>query len=253
MKSIVKNITALGIGALSLVFISNADAQHRGGGGRGSFGFRGGFGGPRFGVGFGYRSYRPSYGFRYGYPSLGLSFGYLPYGYFPFYYGQDLYYGYDGIYYQQQNDNYQVVAPPVGAEVPKLPSHAKPIQINGVQYFELNGVYYQEVVHPDNTKGYLIAGKDGVLNTDAGQQPDNRAPQVGDVVDQLPQDSRPVNVAGKKYMVSPYDVYYEETVDNGGTTAYKVVGVPADQGKQQQRTPPPPPAPPVQPAGQHVQ
>ncbi|RKR81485.1 hypothetical protein BDD43_1632 [Mucilaginibacter gracilis] len=232
MKNILKNATSLSIAGLLLCFMSNANAQRRGGGARLSIGIRGGFG-------FGYRSYhRPYYGgFGFGYPAIGLSFGYLPYGYFPFYYGPDLYYGYNGIYYRQNSDSYEVVAPPVGAEVPKLPPHAKSLMIDGQQYYELNGVYYKEVIHQDGTKGYVIAGKDGVLTTD--KQQDSHAPQVGDVVDQLPQDSREVNIAGKKYFVSPDDVYYQETVDNGGSTSYKVVGVPADQNQTTR-----PPAPP---------
>jgi hypothetical protein len=239
MKNILKNIAAAGTGALCLLLVASTsvNAQRRGGFRGGvSIGIRGG-GGPFFG-GFGYRSYYrpyPYYGFGVGYPSLGLSFGYLPYGYFPFYYGQDLYYGYDGIYYRQHDDNYEVVAPPVGAEVPKLPKKAKSISINGEQYYELNGVYYKEVLHPDNTKGYLIAGKDGVLNTGQNQEP--QGPQVGDMVDQLPQDSHTVTLNGKKYYVSPDDVYYEEAVDNGGSPVYKVVGVP-----EQQNTRPAPPA-----------
>jgi len=241
MKNILKNITMLAAGSLCLLLISstNVNAQRRGGFRGGvSIGIRGG-GGPFFG-GFGYRSYyRPYYGFGFGYPTLGLSFGYLPYGYFPFYYGQDLYYGYDGIYYRQHDDNYEVVAPPVGAEVPKLPKKAKSILINNEQYYELNGVYYKEVTHPDNTKGYLIAGKDGVLNTGQDQQPP--APQVGDIVDQLPPDCRTVTLNNKKFYVSPDDVYYEETVDNGGTTAYKVAGVPTQQQNNKTLPPPPPP------------
>lgn len=232
MKNIVKNVTVLGIGLSLLVLFSNADAQRRGG--RVSVGI--GFGGPRFGVGFGYRGfYRPHYGYAFGYPRIGLSFGYLPYGYLPFYYGPDLYYVYDGIYYRQHDNDYEVVAPPVGAEVPKLPSHAKPIMINGVQYFELNGVYYQEVVHADNTHAYLIAGKDGVLNTDQQQAPP--PPQVGDMVDQLPANCRTVTLNNKKYYVSPDDVYYEETVDNGGSPVYKVVGVPDQNNQPQQQAP----------------
>ncbi|MEO6521697.1 MAG: DUF6515 family protein [Mucilaginibacter sp.] len=247
MKSTWKNIMAIGASALCLLLIAstNVDAQRRGGSGRVSIGIRGGFGGPRFGFGFGYRSYRPYYGgFRYGYPGIGLSFGYLPYGYFPFYYGPDMYYGFDGVYYRQNNDKYEVVAAPVGAEVPKLPSHSKSIMINGEQYYELNGVYYKEVVHPDNTKGYLIAGKDGVLNTGQDEQP--QLPKLGDIVDQLPQDCRTVTLNGKKFFVSPDDIYYEETVDNGGTTTYKVAGVPTEQNREekQMQTPPPPSAQP---------
>lgn len=234
MKSLIKNTAALCTVAMLLLLIGTANAESRPPGGRG--GFRGGFGGPRYGFrggfGFGYRGYyRPSFGFGFGfgYPSIGLRIGVLPYGYWPFYYGPDLYYCYDGIYYRQYDNNYEVVAPPVGAETPKLPKHANPIMINGEQYFELNGVYYKEVTHPDGTKAYLIAGKDGTLNT---SQTNNAPPKVGDIIDQLPQDCRTVTIEGKKYFVSPDDVYYEEFVDNGGSTAYRVAGIPATQNNK---------------------
>ncbi|EHQ26744.1 DUF6515 family protein [Mucilaginibacter paludis] len=231
MKHFIKNMTALCIGAMSLLVIDAASAAGpgpRGGGMRGGGGFRGGPGfGFRGGIGFGYRPFWGGY-YRYGYPSIGLSIGYLPYGYLPFYFGSDLYYCYDGIYYRQYDDNYQVVAPPLGAEVPKLPAKAKSIMINNEQYYVLNGVYYKEVAHQDGTKGYQIVGKDGVLNTGQAQAP--APPQVGDIVAQLPPDCHTVNIGGKKYFVSPDDVYYEE-ISDGTSTSYKIVGVPEDQGK----------------------
>jgi hypothetical protein len=243
MKSILKNLTALSIAVLSIIFIStnaHAERAHFARGshrlhlgpphGRGGFGigFRGGYGG----FGFGYRSYyRPFVYGALGYPVIGFSLGYLPYGYYPFYWGPDLYYYYDGIYYRQYNDSYQVVEPPVGAEVTTLPAKAKPIVIDGQQYYEMDGVYYKEVIHPDNTKGYHIAGKNGVLNTNPPPALP-AGPRVGDVVSQLPQDSRQVSIAGKKYYVAPDDTYYEDFND-GKTSGYKIVGLANNQNQQQ--------------------
>jgi len=42
----------------------------------------------------------------------------------------------DGLYYQQTNDQYTVVEPPVGAEIKSLPKDAQSIMINGEQYYE---------------------------------------------------------------------------------------------------------------------
>jgi hypothetical protein len=56
--------------------------------------------------------------------------------------------------------------------VSELPQGATSIMIDGVQYYQLNGVYYQPVTNDDGTVAYQIAGKDGELNTNPG--PDNR-------------------------------------------------------------------------------
>jgi len=247
MKIFIKNLTALCIGALSLLVVSTASAQRS----RLSIGL--GFGYyPRFNVGYYYNPYGAYYG--YAYPRVGLSFGYLPYGYVPFYFGADLYYLNNGVYYRRYDDhNYHVVAPPVGAEVPKLPARARAIMIDNQQYFELNGVYYKPNVKADGTTDYLIAGKDGVLNTKVAAQPqsnvapppppanpepqvndneqvpppptDAPAPKTGDVVTQLPDGCKAVTVAGKKYFVSANDVYYEE-FNNDGKVGYRVQGTP---------------------------
>ncbi len=159
-------------------------------------------------------------------PRIGFSLGVLPYGYYPFYWDNSWYYYSNGYYYQQQNDQYTVVAPPVGAEIKELPSDAKPIKINGVEYYELNGVYYEQVTKDDGTTTYAIAGKDGELNTaDAG---DEQMPLVGDIVTELPKDSRPVTIDGQKVYVSPDGIYYKEDQDANDSKVYRVVGVPGD-------------------------
>ena len=75
-------------------------------------------------------------------PRLGFSVGFLPYGYYPFYWGGLQFYYSDGYYYNNDNGQYTVVEPPVGAQLNNLPEGAKSIMINGQQYYELNGVYY---------------------------------------------------------------------------------------------------------------
>jgi len=248
MKPILKNLTTLGIAACSLFIVTTASAQR-----------------PRISIGFGFgypRYYYNPYGAYYGYayPRIGLSFGYLPYGYVPFYFGTDLYYLNNGVYYRQYEDhNYHVVAPPIGAEVPRLPGHARSLMIDNQQYFELNGVYYKPNIKADGTTDYIITGKDGVLNTRVTPVPpapqgniappvndqvtppanddqlppppsDEPLPKTGDIVDQLPNGCKAVNVAGKKYFVSQADVYYEE-FNNKGKVNYKVAGVPETQNQ----------------------
>jgi hypothetical protein len=89
----------------------------------------------------------------------------LPFGYYPFYWGDYQYYYSDGLYYQYNDNQYTVVEPPVGASVNSLPSKAQAITINGEQYYESNGVYYRAVTKDDGTVVYEVAGKDGELNT----------------------------------------------------------------------------------------
>ncbi|KQR72417.1 DUF6515 family protein [Pedobacter sp. Leaf176] len=187
---------------------------------------------PGFGVrpGYGYRPgyrYRPGFGGRayYGYynyyrPFIGFRLNVLPYGYYPFYYGPDQYYYSGGLFYRQYENNYQVVVPPVGAEVPNLPTDANLVTIDGVDYYEYKGVYYTQGTDKDGKTIYIVAGKDGVLNTTDGPVDTH---QIGDIINVLPEGCREVTIKNEKYFVSPDDVYYEE-VTGGNTTTYRVIG-----------------------------
>ncbi len=250
-------------GLLLLMMITPASAQRGFSGGRGGFhsggggsvfhsntgsvsGTRGGTGissrgalsyrsGTGYFAGAGYHSgafYRPGFGY-YGYPHLGFYLGILPFGYYPFYWGSDLYYYYGGVFYSPyDNGGYQVTAPPVGAGIPSLPSNAQPIKIDGVQYYELDGVYYKLGTDDKGNKIYIVAGRDGVLNTDASATDPNAgattaAPQVGDIVNQLPDGCHKVSLNGKRYYVSPNDIYYEKVTDPNGNVAFRIVSLPA--------------------------
>jgi hypothetical protein len=60
----------------------------------------------------------------------------------PFYYYQGVYYRQDLIY-----NNYEVVAPPMGAIVPELPDFdVREVVISGRVYLEYDNVLYKEVV-----------------------------------------------------------------------------------------------------------
>ncbi|WP_110826785.1 DUF6515 family protein [Pedobacter nutrimenti] len=185
-------------------------------------GGRGYYGRPGF---WGYR--RPYYAYYNFYrPYLGLSFSVLPFGYYPFYFGADQFYFSDGLFYRQYDDSYKVVVPPVGAQVPSIPSDAKEVTINGQTYYEYKGVYYTIGKSADGKTVYVVSGKDGVLNTDNGSATNaaGTGPMVGDVVTQLPDNYREVLIKGIKYYVSEDGVYYEQVVD-GNKVTYKVVGL----------------------------
>ena len=230
MKTIFKYAGGIALAVLtSVTFTSTANAQrgfHGGGGAHASGGFSRGAG--FRGIGFGFRG-----GFynRFGYPGIGFRFGYLPYGYYPFYFGSDLYYYYGGIFYQPiDGGGYAIAVPPVGAQVPGLPKGSSSIVIDGQQYYEFNGVYYQGIVNDKGKTEYVIAGKDGVLNTNGNGDVDNGAnePQVGDIVNQLPDNCRKVKLNGKKFYVSPDGIYYEEFTDERNVKAYRIASIPAD-------------------------
>ena len=184
-----------------------------------------------------YYHYNGGYYNSYYAPRLGFSIGFLPFGYYPFWYGEDQYFYSQGLYYQYDNDEYTVVEPPVGAEVTTLPSNAQSIVINGQQYYEVNGVYYEPITKDDGTLSYQIAGKDGELNTDDAGTVDNGPPpiQIGDVVPNLPPNCRKLNINGQKLYMSEDGVYYQVIVDQNGNKSYKIVGLPEDDSDQQQQ------------------
>lgn len=262
MKKIVKYAAGLLLtGALSVGGVLNADAQrggaHAGGGGGGSFhgggggggSFRGSSGGFRGGLsfgggyrsGYGYRGYNPgiSLGLGFGYPRLGFYLNTLPFGYYPFYMGADQYYYANGAFYRPYDGGgYVVTTPPVGAAVPKLPKGAKAIMIDNQQFYEFEGVYYKAVVNDKGENVFVVAGKDGVLNTgdtyDNGDNTNNDSnvivmPQVGDMINQLPPNCHKITLNGSKYFVSPDNVYYEEKTDRNGNAVYRIASTPDDQ------------------------
>ncbi len=232
MKRLYKYASGLVLtGLLTLALSSTADAQRgfHGGGFHGG-GFHGavGFGGH----GIGYAARPGIYGGRlfYGYPTIGFRLGYLPFGFFPFYFGADLYYYYGGVFYRPYDDGgYEIATPPLGASVPALPRGSQSIVIDSQQYYEYNGVYFQQTTDDQGKTIYVVAGKDGVLNTN-GQNADNAppAPQVGDIINQLPEGSRKVTLNSKKYYVAPDGIYYEEFTDAHNFKAYRIVSIPSD-------------------------
>lgn len=164
-------------------------------------------------------------------PRIGVSINILPRGYYPFYFGPYQYFYSDGLYYRQmEDDNYTVVEPPVGASIEKLPDNAQSIVINGMQYYELNGVYYQPVTRDDGTLVYQIAGKDGELNVDdGGGTSQEDLPQVGDLVDRLPEGCRIIRLNGQKYYESQEGYYFQDAVDTNGDKVFKIVGTPEEE------------------------
>lgn len=173
--------------------------------------------------------YRP---YRYFGPPIGFRVGFLPYGFLTFNTGWGPFYYYDGFFYrpyantQTQTEQYEVVDPPMGVVVPNLPTDAKKVTIDGNTYYEKNGTFYQEVLQDNKTK-YVVAGKNGELNTGTGddsqQDQDTTAP-AEDVMATLPDGSRSVEINGQQLYVSPDGMYYQEVTNADNSRGYKIVG-----------------------------
>ena len=140
------------------------------------------------------------------------------------------------MFYRSTNDHqYQVVEAPIGAEVPNLPNDAKSIIVNDQKLYEYLGTYYKEVIDVNGKRRYIVQGKDGVLNTDnmsevivennnSNANATNYKPSIGDIVLQLPNQTKVVIINGKKLYVTPENIYYEEYMDEN-IIKYKVVGM----------------------------
>ena len=177
--------------------------------------------------GYGYRGYSLDIFSPYAvypfYPTLGLRLGWLPFGYYSFNYDGYPYYYYNSVFYRRTDDNnYEIVSPPLGAKVTSIPNSSKTVVVNGSKYYESNGTYYQEEADSNNNVVYLVVGTNGELNQPKTPQVVYE-PQVGDIVPQLPSNCSKVFLNGQQYFESPDNVYYQEVTD-GDKTAYKIVG-----------------------------
>lgn len=212
MKTMSKLIIGLCIaGLLVLGLTAPADAQLRA---RADFNVRANV----------FRTHFGGYYHPYVYPHLGLVVRVLPFGYYSFVWNSYPYYYAGGLFYQACADgSYQVIAPPVGAEVPSLPINAEIVTIDGNPYYQYQGIYYESVIHADGKIAYKVVGVNGVLNT--GSQTNTSLPLVGDMTDQLPAASHKVILSGKTYWVTPDEVYLEE-VKKDNKLSYRVVSVP---------------------------
>lgn len=203
--------------------------------------YRGGYRPGYYGHGYGYYG-RPYYRYRpyYNpfYPPLGIYVSSLPFGYFSLgaSFGPMYYYG--GAYYESTGNSkgYKVVEAPLGAAVPNLPEGAQEITVDGNTYYELNGTYYQETM-TDNGRRYVVVGKNGkigdktvTITDDQGNQ-GNNAPNndpgndTDNMITQLPDNCRTVNINGQQLFLSPDGMYYQSVLNSDNTIAgYKVVG-----------------------------
>ena len=98
------------------------------------------------------------------------------------------------------------------------------ITINGETYYEYKGVYYSAVEKADGSVAYIIAGKDGVLNTPDGDINAGAGVKIGDIVTVLPEGTTEIIVKGETLYLSEDGVYYER-IQDGDIISYRVVGI----------------------------
>jgi len=131
-----------------------------------------------------------------------LRFHDLPVGYVRLVVGGAPYFYDDGIYYQQVDDGYQEVYPPVGAVVTQLPDGAIAIEAGNLTYYYAGGAFY---VAQDG--GYVIAPT-----------------PIGVTVPELPPDAVQVSLNGG--VAYQFNGIYYEPVFVDGVTQYVTVAPP---------------------------
>lgn len=95
------------------------------------------------------------------YAPRGLRIKVLPIGYRTIVFSGHTRYYYRGVYYNKVNNEYEVVEPLVGAVVPELPEdNVDEVSIDGVQYYEYDGVLYKPKVTTDGVQ-YEVMGEVG--------------------------------------------------------------------------------------------
>lgn len=64
---------------------------------------------------------------------------------------------------------------------------------------------------------------------ESDQSAQKNFPKIGDISNDLPNDSRKIEIAGETYFLSEDGYYYQRTTDTNGNRAYKVVGTPSNK------------------------
>lgn len=89
-------------------------------------------------------------------PSCGIRVRTLPVGHRRVLVGTNVYYYYYGSYYTQQNQEYEVVAAPNGAEIGSLPEGYNVVNVNGVEYYELDEIYYMPSLDQEGAEVLVV-------------------------------------------------------------------------------------------------
>lgn len=55
------------------------------------------------------------------------------------------FYMYEGVFYKPQKKGYVIIPPPIGMRVKYVPRGARHLQIDGLDYYEMNGTFYLDI------------------------------------------------------------------------------------------------------------
>jgi hypothetical protein len=101
------------------------------------------------------------------YPEPGQFIDILPQGHREVFWGKERYHFLNGVWYRPIGRQFLVVAPPIGINVPFLPSFHTTFWVNGIPYYYANQVYYTQ-----SPVGYVVAErpKGEVSQTPPGKQ-----------------------------------------------------------------------------------
>jgi hypothetical protein len=109
------------------------------------------------------------------------------------------YYYDDGIYYQQEGDDYQEVYPPVGADIPQVPDGAVEVDAGNLTYYYAGGAFYVE-----QDGGFVVA-----------------PPPIGVIVPELPPGAVQVSFHGG--VAYQFNGIYYQPIFVDGVTQYTTV------------------------------
>ncbi|TXF88458.1 hypothetical protein FUA23_14325 [Neolewinella aurantiaca] len=109
----------------------------------------------------------------------------------------------DGVYYKPQQNNYVVVAPPVGVRVKTLPANLPYLLRGNKRYYLYQGSYY----YPVAEGGYEVVDT-----------------PVGAITDWLPEGYETVDLDGRVYYRVD-ETYYKAVLEPNGNVVYEVVRV----------------------------
>lgn len=146
-----------------------------------------------------YNAHNPNW--RYSYlPRRHSVFNTLPSSYLSINFGGYGYRYYDGVFYRPYNNEFTVIAPPIGIHIGVLPIGYRRIYVNDYPYYYYNGTYYD---YQDND--YVVV-----------------SPPVGAIVESIPDGYETVIVDGETYYTVD-GAQYKPVVQDNGEIWYEVI------------------------------
>jgi hypothetical protein len=133
----------------------------------------------------------------------GMRVNRLPDGYRRIHVRNHDFFFFEGVFYDDEPSGYEVVAPPVDADIPDLPPGAETVEVDGTVYYYAGGAFYVQ----QSDGSYVVV-----------------AAPIGVTVSMLPPDAVAVTINATTYYQA--DATYYLPVMQNGVTAYLTVAQP---------------------------